>query len=252
LGKPELWFFGCSYVWGYSVNNDEAFPWLVQKSVPGWRIRNLARSGYSNLHALLQLETAVRNGERLPEVAVFVFDNSLPARNVGAPSWLSLLHAFKTMTVYSYPRALINQEGNFSVEYVPLVEKSWKGKADPQDSYAILITKIIFYRLLNLCLSHGIKPVFALQQGSRNNAIVRYAGEIGFEVVDISVDLQSDHGKYRNLPFDGHPNPLAHLEYYRRILPTVLSLTKETAWRPDSLPSHISTPSDGSFTRPRN
>jgi len=261
LGKPELWFFGGSYTWGYSVNNDQTFPWLIQKSVPGWRIRNLAGAGYSNLHAMLQLETAIRNGGRLPEIAVFIFDYSQPARNAGSPSWLSVLHSAPTaglnsigptMPVYRYPRALINPEGNFSIEYVPLVEKSWKGKADFTDSYMTEISKIIFYRILKLCSSHGVKPVFVLQGGSLNDPIVKYASEIGFEVHDISIDFKADNGKYRNFPFDSHPSPLAHLEYYKRILPTILRLTHETPRRSDSPASGISASSDGTLTQLRN
>jgi hypothetical protein len=122
MGKPELWFLGCSYTWGYSVNNDQTFPWLIQQSVSGWRVRNLGRSGYSDLHALLQLETAVRNGERLPEIAVFVFEDFHPERNAGSPKWLAQIHSAPDMPVYLYPRAVLDPAGRFSVEYVPLVE----------------------------------------------------------------------------------------------------------------------------------
>ena len=245
-GRPELWVFGCSFTWGESINNDQTFPWLIQKSLTGWRIRNLARPAYSNLHALLQLEEAVKNKERLPEIAVFVFNDFHAERNVGAPSWLSQLRTARAGVTgpsglqhiyrgYRYPRAVINPEGNFTIEYVPLIEESERGQADPDRSYTALVSEIIFHRLFKLCVSHGILPVFALQGGSPDNPIVKYVSETGFEVVDMSVDLNADHGqKYRNVPFDPHPNALAQSRYYERIMPTILQLTQRMHSRLDS------------------
>jgi hypothetical protein len=238
-GRPELWFYGCSFTWGESVNNDETFPWLVQSALPGWRVRNLARPAYSNVHALLQLEQSIRNGERLPEIAVFVFNDFHMHRNVAAPSWLAELRPARLLSSgspdhqflsYRYPRASISRDGNFWVDYVRLDETKNDGpESDP--SYQELITKIVFYRALELCASHEIAPVFAFQSGRASRLMLKYAAQIGYNVVDFSVNLNADGFRYRNLPFDTHPNPSGQQQYFKRILPAIVQLTSRTPRR---------------------
>ena len=87
--KPEVWIFGCSFVYGEGVNNQDTFPWLLQAGMRDWAVRNLALPAFGNLQALLQLRHAVDTKQKLPLVAVFVYSFFHPERNAGAPSWLA-------------------------------------------------------------------------------------------------------------------------------------------------------------------
>ena len=52
----EIWVLGCSYTFGWSVNDEESWPWRVQQRMPETRILNLAQPGYGEVQMLLLLE----------------------------------------------------------------------------------------------------------------------------------------------------------------------------------------------------
>ena len=224
VGKPEIWIFGCSFTYGWGLNDQDTYSWLLQKRFPGWRVRNLGQPGYGNLQALLQLEHAVSAGERLPAIALFVYNPFHRERNAGAYSFLSRMTGHGTAD-YSYPIAAINEAGLVDVQWVYL-HTAGKPRPDPEDWYDIAVTKPIFYRLWTLCSSHHIRPIFGLQSGTTNDPIAQYAKHRGFTVINFSVDLREDSGrKYQNLPFDTHPNRLANLEYAHKLIPELLEAT---------------------------
>jgi len=85
-GKPEAWMFGCSITWGFPLNNEDSFPWLMQAEMPNVYIRSLAEHGYGNAQALLQLQNAIDRQTKLPVVAVFNYNPFHRDRNVALPS----------------------------------------------------------------------------------------------------------------------------------------------------------------------
>src|SRR5262249_47513236 len=63
-GAPEgreLWIFGDSFSYGWSVDDAQAYPWLLQRAFPGHRVVNFAVGGYGTLQALLELRAALRD-----------------------------------------------------------------------------------------------------------------------------------------------------------------------------------------------
>jgi len=233
-GQRQIAIFGCSFTLGIGVNDEDTFAWLAQQELPQWNVRNLGMSGMGNLAGLLQLEDEVKRGSPVA-IAVFVYNPFHVARNAGAPWWLLLLtrKGQEVNPTIRYPRAVINQRGDFSVEMVELNEKLWMEKPDLSGEYQLMITRIIFYRALELCKSHAIVPVLALQTGPLDDPIVQYAKSIGFRLVDMRVDLDAQGGyKYSNFPFDGHPNKLAHLEYAKRLNPALHGIVDELTEEP--------------------
>lgn len=57
--------------------------------------------------------------------------------------------------------------------------------------------------------------VAAIREGGPATALLRWAGERRIPAVDISVDLSQD--RYRNLPHDRHPSPLANEIFARKL-----------------------------------
>ncbi len=233
-GKPGIWIFGCSFTWGLGENDAETFPWLLQRDLPNWRVRNLAIQGYGNLPALLLLNDAAANGKPMPAIAVFVYDTFHMERNVGRPAYLLSMSRdeYGDDKGIRFVRAKIDPEGNFQIEHVELREQLWRSQADPGSAYEILVTQVIFYRISEFCRQHGIIPVFAIQTLEKSDPLPAYAAGLGFRVVDFSINLEEAGGfKYRNFPFDGHPNKLAHAEYAKRLLPTIQALLSTTPAR---------------------
>jgi hypothetical protein len=57
--KPEIWLFGCSFTHGWSLNDEETYPWVLQERLPMYEVVNYGVGGYGTIHALLQLREAL-------------------------------------------------------------------------------------------------------------------------------------------------------------------------------------------------
>ncbi|MCG2660978.1 MAG: hypothetical protein L6437_12125, partial [Kiritimatiellae bacterium] len=101
-GKPEIWLFGCSYTWGWELNNPETFPWLLQARLVDYKINNYAVAGYGNVHGYLQLKQALDQG-RLAIMAVFVYNYFHLPRNVAAPSRLMEFQSVRDIGLLHHP-----------------------------------------------------------------------------------------------------------------------------------------------------
>jgi len=232
-GQPEVWIFGCSFTWGFGLNNEKSFPWLVQTELPEFCVRNLAGHGFGDVQALLQLQHAIAQGKKLPVAAVFSYNPFHRDRNVAMPSWLmgvweaqralvELKGASGDMGNRQFVRASLNADGNFQVALVPMNPQALAAERDPDEYFRLQMTKIIFYRLLQLCKAHEITPIFALQSGGPDDEVFLYAGQLGYTMVNQSLNLDEDDGyKYRLRPYDTHVNELAHQLYKASLMPVL-------------------------------
>lgn len=84
--QQTVHFYGCSFTYGYGVDDRETFVYLLQQKFPSWHFRNFAVPGYGTAQAVLRLEEAIRAGET-PEIAVLVYSAMHAERDVMAFSW---------------------------------------------------------------------------------------------------------------------------------------------------------------------
>jgi len=259
----QIWLFGCSYVWGFPLNDEDTIPWLLQVDLPHARVRSLACNSYGNVQALLQLQDAEKRAERLPDIAVFFYNPFHKRRNIADPAWLrSTWDAQKSVeSVDRYQlgkcaragfgergigkcaRAGLDERGNFTILLVPRTPTPIGETTEPNEYFRVKMTNTIFFRLASFCKTHGITAIFAIQSKEQHDEVISYTSHLtGFRVADISFDLDENGGyKYRCKPFDSHPNRLAHREYEKRLLPFVKQSIAERneailRWTPNSGP----------------
>jgi hypothetical protein len=213
--EPEIWIFGCSYTWGWAVNDQDTLPWLIQKSYPGYYVKNYAGAGYGDVHALIKLKNEVAQG-RKPVIAVFSYNNFHLPRNVAAPSRMNEFQNIKDVRLLHHPMGFIDDSGKLGIKIIPLVHVD---APDPDSDTMINVTKKIFDEILELCEQEGIKPILAFQTGDKDDPIVQYCQKRGFTIADISLDNMKP--EYNNLPYDIHPNSKAH-KYYADQLNSVI------------------------------
>lgn len=56
---PKIHLFGCSFTYGYGVNDEQTFASLLQKANPGFQIVNHAVMGYGTIQAFIQIQKKV-------------------------------------------------------------------------------------------------------------------------------------------------------------------------------------------------
>ncbi|MBI4849795.1 MAG: hypothetical protein HY808_14690 [Nitrospirae bacterium] len=214
---PEVWIFGCSYTWGWLLDDSETFSYILQERLRETRVRNFSVNGYGTIHALLQLRNIVNGKNTEGATAVFVYNSFHLLRNAVTPEWLSAFQWFDPDKDWRLAKGYLH-EGNVKVRLVPLQGDEYKealkekpATLDEQEQ----LTKGIFREILDICRMHNIKPVLAVQSiGDRNSDIVTYCRLLGFEVIDIAISMDNIH---TFAPYDPHPNAQAHRHYAAKI-----------------------------------
>lgn len=233
--RPEVWIFGCSFTWGMGLDDDQTYPWLVQRALPGVRVRNFGVSGYGNLHALLQLRDALVRGERPPAVAVFAYDDFHLPRNAGTHAHLSAIRACRILPTetLSFPRARLAPDGSLVTDLVPIVPPP--RTPDPSHAEQVAITRAIFREIAALCRARGIAPVLAFQHGDDDDPVVASWRDRGLPIADIRVDYREPG--WNCLPFDHHPNDRANRVYARGVVAALHALDGPVALGVNRSPS---------------
>jgi hypothetical protein len=216
--KPGIWIYGCSYTWGWAVNDQDTFPWLIQQRYPEYDVRNYAIGGYGNVHALLQLRDELSHGKK-PLIAVFGYNSFHLPRNVAAPSRIKEFQAIRDIGLLHHPMALVDAGGKLEIKYIPLV---FVDMPDPDSNTMINVTRRIFDEIYEICRCNNIEPILAFQTGDESDPIVRYCKERGFTIADISLD--NTKPGFNNLPYDIHPNYKAHKVYAEKLIPVIQKL----------------------------
>lgn len=233
---PECWLLGCSYTYGMGVNDEETFAWLLQEAHPEFRVRNFGVPGFGTVQSYLQLKRLLASGET-PTNVILNYADFHDERNVLAPRYRHALSVgFRgadstindVMEGSRIPFASMNGESLQlqSVAWDSLYQ-DWRGRSTfasvnfwqtfsdniHQYDLAPRKTTILLIREMDsMCRNRQIPfAVMGLTQTKETESLLQTLDSLGISTQDISVDLQDS--TYNHLPYDSHPNALAHREY---------------------------------------
>src|SRR6266404_7499882 len=85
--KKELWIFGCSFTQGWTVNDEETYPWLLHEELPDYEVVNFAVIGYGEVQSLIQLREALARGAR-PALVILSYASVHDVRNTLPRTWM--------------------------------------------------------------------------------------------------------------------------------------------------------------------
>lgn len=210
-GKPEIWIYGCSLTWGFGLNDNDAFPWILQEKLKDYKIRNFSDNGFGNVHALLQIQNSIEQGLK-PVAAVFCYAHFHKERNVAAPSRMRNYSVFNNPELH-HPKATLESGGELSIELINMMEHSHG--PDQEEGYMFTVTGMTFRKIKRICDESSIIPVLAVQSGELDEPVVNYCEKIGYIISDIASGLQKE--EYTLQPMDAHPNRKANEERARRL-----------------------------------
>jgi len=235
-GRAEIWIYGCSYTYGWSVNDGETFPWLTQQALPSFRVRNFGVPGYGDLQGLLRFREELKKGVS-PKMVVLVYASFHDERNAGLRRWQKSLIRPRNGNIgpQSQPRAKLDSEGNLKVSEHPeefwelpgmrtwsiphSIEKRW----NKIEANAVPTEKISQQIIRNLAREAAKAGAGFLLVGIENDpkteSMLRWWVQEGGKTVDISVNM-NENGM-RNDPHDCHPGPKAHRVFATRLLQAI-------------------------------
>ncbi|MBI3555887.1 MAG: hypothetical protein HY074_06470 [Deltaproteobacteria bacterium] len=231
--KDELWIFGCSLTYGWTLNDSETFPWLLQERFPAYDVTNFGVAGYGTLHSLLQLRGALATGRR-PKAVVLGFMAGHISRNTFSRTRRKMVKPYSdAWGSMIQPFAKRDSSGNLRVEmakYVyeglPFVTESALmnflddklNEWDEDRPEHWQVTKGILDEIASTCEQRGIPLVLAdlspfsdrfSKEWAANHPLVTLAW--------MGVNFQDPVFNNQKLAHDGHPNAAANRLYSQKL-----------------------------------
>lgn len=220
--KEEIWIFGCSYTHGWSVDDEQTFPWLVQKRFPEYEVVNFGVGGYGTVQSLLQFQDALAEGA--PKVAVLAYASFHDERNTFSRTRRKYIVPWNSLGPLTQPYARLTIAGELRLlsagaEYtefpmmrhsalVHFIERKYN-RIELESHRSHLVSQALVLEMSRLASEHGVRFIVAGIGGS--HAMLEFAEEEGIPNVDISIDRNLPENT--NDPHDDHPSAIAHQRY---------------------------------------
>jgi hypothetical protein len=229
--RKQMWILGDSITYGWSVNDEEAYPWLLQQSFPDYEVVNFGVSGYGTLHSLIQLREALKN-ERPPGVVVLAYAAWHDVRNTFIRIRRKMLAPSAHLGPLNQPYARLTADNRLdifmdTVEYreFPLMRYSAFIHAleETYDNYeerhsrSHEVTKAIIKEMQDQCKARGVEFVVVnLDSNPITSDMMEFCQGQGIKTASLYVDIENIK-ENNNLPYDSHPSALAHKQYARKL-----------------------------------
>lgn len=226
--EKEIWIFGCSYTYGWSLNNQDTYPWLLQERFPEYEIVNFGVEGYGTIHSLIQLREALQK-ERPPKIIVLAYADFHNQRNVFPRSLRKAFSPYNKLGLVVYPYAWLDANGHLSYHVtdiyfweLPLmrysalshfIEKSYN-KVDDRYYFSrqIRISELLILEMAGIAQKNNIIFVIAgINASPETHKMLLSLQQHGLKTVDISVNLNIKENT--NKPHDQHPSARANRQY---------------------------------------
>jgi hypothetical protein len=225
--KDEIWIFGCSFTHGWSLNDQETFPWLVQDRFSQYEVSNFGVSGYGPLHSLIQLREALTMG-RIPKLIVVTYASFHDSRNVFLRSWRKAIVPFNKLGPLVQPYARIDSNGKLSIHLSENIDyrefflmrhsalihfiEILYNKFEEQIYDSRDVSKAVILEIANVAKNNNISLVLAGMVDDKNTRdMLLFAHKKGIGYIDMAIDLTIKENT--NLPHDGHPSAIANNKY---------------------------------------
>ena len=226
--KPEIWIFGCSFTYGWSLNDSETYPWLLQEKLPKYEIVNFGVNGYGTLHSLIQFKEALKQGNK-PKIAVIAYAGFHDRRNTLLRARRKQMAAWNKLGILLQPDARLNGENNFTYKMAKLEYREFPLMRVSALSHFLEVnynqfeeglyrshevSKAIIEEFNRVAEAKGVKlVVVGINSGSAK--MLQELSQEGIATADISVDLKIPANN--NLPHDLHPSAIANRQYAEKL-----------------------------------
>lgn len=238
---PKIYVLGCSFTYGYGVNDNQHFTSLLQDRLPQYSFENRAVIGYGTVQSLLQLkETFIKE---TPSSVLLCLSDVHLERNTLSQSYRSALKI-------GYSRSSDNVDNllsgaNFpyfstqdSIEFV-----SWEAMYSNwwlrdysatinflqtkyenllvSDQKEIEVTTSILREINRLCKDEGVN--FGIIYLDKSDALSQVKKDLNsIESVDVNFDFSDS--TFTNAPYDNHPNSRGHQKISKKVEELILKI----------------------------
>jgi tetratricopeptide (TPR) repeat protein len=216
---PELWVLGCSFTYGWSINDNQTLAARLQEQWPDWNIRCWAVPGFGTTQSFLQLKRALEAGDK-PDIVYYGYGSFHETRNVLSRDRQRAFARTDPQAIHLPPFAQFNPKGDIEVIFQPphfyelpgmrwsrlltLIEGSYDN-LQMQWLPSQQVTWKLLEEMNRLCQQKKISFLIgALTQDELTSQLIAHAQKSNLDLVDLAPPAEFEG--CQNLPFDGHPS----------------------------------------------
>lgn len=228
--KPEIWIMGCSFTHGWSLNDQDTYPWLLQARLPQYEVVNYGVEGYGTLHTLIQLREALTT-QPPPRVVVYAYASLHDERNTFLRNRRKTIALRNGLGPLFQPYVRLDRHGYLhgamaAVDYtefpfmrysafVHFLEVTYNRFEDTW-IHSHQVSQRLLLEMVELANQYHVEFILAtIAEDARTREMLAFAQAQGLMGADISVN--SSRPEYTNQPYDSHPSPLANAHYAERL-----------------------------------
>ena len=235
--RPHVYIFGDSYIFGWGVNDEQTFAYLLQQNRKDLNVTLLANGGYSLTQAYLNFER-LKPTLRPDDVLILGYTAYYKRRQVMAPSRI-VESGEPPGTEGSHatvPRATLGENGQIKIDYISAYCKfsgDYCKKSDPSPDEMNRVTAA----LINHIAKNSPAQVFLLHFGSEHDYYepVPQPHDPVPEMLDKRVKIihamDNDFGSIVRdtvAGFDSHPGPYWHYAMFTKLKELLAEIAPKT------------------------
>ncbi len=244
IDKPKVVFLGCSFTYGYGVNNDETFIAQLQGNFPNYNLENYGVVGYGTVQALLQLskiltDTSVK--AVLLDFSSFHFMRNVLSQNYRRNLKIGYANSNeKTNNLMQNARFPFLGDCSDSIRFANWrdLHSDWYGRnwfasvnwiQTLTESYhdkklnEIEITTYVIQQIAAKCEAANVRfGIVCLDQTAETDILQKNLFQLPW--LDVKFDFSDTD--LTLLPHDSHPSAKGHLEIAHKILPFLTSILR--------------------------
>jgi len=224
----RIWIFGCSYTYGWSLNDYETYPWRLQGRFKEYDVQNFGVAGYGTLNSLRRYEQAIER-EAEPDIVILAYSPLMHGmRDTASRGFRLWTRGFSEIFGdRGRPFARLGPAGEIQFgfldrEYVSvplsdhlstaaLLERSYNELHDRELHNREVGERLVLEFGKKVLAQHG-RFIVASVHGD-HGALSSFR-QAGLETLPMAVPHAN---RYRNLPCDGHPNAEANKLYAKTL-----------------------------------
>ncbi len=242
LGKPSVVFLGCSFTYGYGVNDNNTFASYIQGMFPDENVLNLGVIGYGTIQSYLQLKK--RLATEKPKLAVLNFSSLHFMRNTLSPRYRSNLKigykrsSDKVETLMTKARFPYMDHCDAKIKFQPweTMYSNWplrdwlasvNGMQIIYDQYSyqsdeVKVTACIINKMDSICKENNVRFIVSCLDSNEETKRLKKILSPSIYWHDINFDFSSK--ELTHLPFDSHPNKKGHKLIADKLYPIINKL----------------------------
>ena len=210
----DIWFLGCSYTYGWSLNDEETFCYKLQSEVTQKRIVNYAQPAYSGYQCYLKLKEQLRLNAK-PAKVYYIYAAFHDERNIAHKNWIQQLSAYKHLGSIGIPNYQTKEIEDLSIKasienHSALFHNILRYFRSVQSrEEASRSSLAIICQMDSRCQKRSIDfEVVIINSDKFTKKLKEQLEQKGITVLDYTIDTRL--AENTNLPYDSHPSASAN------------------------------------------